>query len=94
MRAMSWCVLVIFTHDTLCICNQTDLLLNLGFTLTDLRFVETGMPDFRKDGSWNTMKDEKLDKVIAEMQRYQREPYCIVEKGDVMQLVAACLESN
>ena len=65
---------------------------DVGFTLTNLKFIEEGTPSFKRDGTPNESKYAKTKEVIAEIQRYQSETYDIEPRPDIQKLISDILE--
>ena len=62
--------------------------------LTDLRFIEEGMPSLKRDGARNDAKDSKTKEVIAEILRYQSEPFQRAIRPEIQSLISVSFEDS
>jgi len=71
-------------------------LLHAGMYLTDLTFLEEGMPNF-VNGMVNFVKRQRVSAVIREIQQFQQAPYLLQVRGTELLIsiaLAACRDEH
>ncbi|RDW56663.1 hypothetical protein BP6252_14049 [Coleophoma cylindrospora] len=64
-----------------------------GVYLTDLTFIEDGMPSFKKSGLINFAKRAKTAEVIFDMQQYQNVPYVLQPVAELQEYILSNMQA-